>query len=250
MNLRFISWNVRGLNNPQKREVVKHLLCEWRCDIVCLQETKVACIDFQMVRSLWGIQHVDWVALDASNTVGGILLMWDTRVVQKVDVMVGQFSVSCYWQGLADGFNWVCLGVYGPHTEESRQLCWEELSSVRQCWLVPWCIVRDFNAVWFPSERSGCTRFNPGMYAFSDLIDTHNLVDLSLIGGQYTWSSGITPPSMSRIDRVLVSLDWEAHYEDVLLKLLPQPISDHHPLLVVLGEWQGGKVPLSWRTCG
>ena len=81
MNLRFISWNVRGINNPQKREVVRHLLREWRCDIVCLQETKLACIDLRMVRSLWGNQHVDWVALDAINTAGGILLMWDTRVM-------------------------------------------------------------------------------------------------------------------------------------------------------------------------
>jgi exonuclease III len=52
MKLRLISWNVRGLNNPQKREVVKHLLREWQCDIVCLQETKLDGLDLQMVRSL------------------------------------------------------------------------------------------------------------------------------------------------------------------------------------------------------
>jgi hypothetical protein len=241
MNLRFISWNVRGLNNPQKREVVKHLLREWRCDMVCLQETKLDCIDLRLVRSLWGKQHVDWVALEATNTAGGILIMWDTRVVERVDVQVGQFSVSCYWHGLVDGFDWVCSGVYGPHTEESRQLCWEELSSVRQRWAAPWCIVGDFNAVRFPSERSGCTRFSPDMFAFSDWIDANHLVDLPLVGGRYTWSSGTTSPSMSRIDRVLVSLEWEAHYQDVLLKLLPKPISDHHPLLVVAGGMAGGK---------
>jgi endonuclease/exonuclease/phosphatase family metal-dependent hydrolase len=46
---------------------------------------------------------------------------------------------------------------------------------------------------------------------------------------------------MSRVDKVMVSMDWEAHYSDVLLKLFPRPISDHHPLLVVVGGMVEGK---------
>ena len=42
MTLRLLSWNVKGLNNPQKREVCKNLLKDWKCNIVCLQETKVS----------------------------------------------------------------------------------------------------------------------------------------------------------------------------------------------------------------
>jgi hypothetical protein len=34
---------------------------------------------------------------------------------------------------------------------------------------------------------------------------------------------------------------FQAHYSDVLLKLLPRPISNHHPLLVVVGGMAGGK---------
>lgn len=36
MKLKMISWNVRGLNDSQKRLVVRSLLCEWKCDVVCL----------------------------------------------------------------------------------------------------------------------------------------------------------------------------------------------------------------------
>ena len=41
MKIKMISWNVRGLNDSRKRLVVKNLLREWKCDVVCLQETKI-----------------------------------------------------------------------------------------------------------------------------------------------------------------------------------------------------------------
>jgi hypothetical protein len=52
MQQRIISWNVRGLNNPQKRERVKFWLRHWKGDIVCLQETKLDFLDRRIVRSL------------------------------------------------------------------------------------------------------------------------------------------------------------------------------------------------------
>ena len=45
MKLKMISWNVRGLNDPQRRLVVRNLLREWKGDIICLQGTKLAGID-------------------------------------------------------------------------------------------------------------------------------------------------------------------------------------------------------------
>ena len=53
MNLKILSRNVRGLNDRQKRSIVKNLLHGWKCDVICLQETKLTGMDRQMVGSLW-----------------------------------------------------------------------------------------------------------------------------------------------------------------------------------------------------
>ena len=66
----------------RKRLVVKNLLCEWKNDIVCLQETRLAGVDRQMVCSLWSCPLVcgivpiwGWVALDTNHKMGGILIV-------------------------------------------------------------------------------------------------------------------------------------------------------------------------------
>ena len=71
MSLRLLSWNVRGLNNPQKREVCKNILKEWRYDIVCLQETKLSSLNSALVQSLWGSPFIDWAVLDMVQTSWG-----------------------------------------------------------------------------------------------------------------------------------------------------------------------------------
>jgi exonuclease III len=236
-----ITWNVWGLNDPKKREILKNWLREWKVDVVCLPETKMEKVDWSMIRSLWGNKYVGWEVLNAVHTAGGILLLWDKRVLELIDSKVGTFSVSCRWKGISDGFEWVGMGVYGPNREELRADFWDELMGVRQHWPYPWCVFGDFNVVRFPSERRGCNRVSSAMVAFFDFIKGLNLVDLPLNGGRYTWCNGASDPSMSRIDRVLVSSDWEDHYPDVLQKLMPRPLSDHHPILLEVGGMARGK---------
>ena len=55
MQIKMITWNVRGLNDPKKGEILKNWLREWKVDVVCLQETKLEKVDWSMICSLWGI---------------------------------------------------------------------------------------------------------------------------------------------------------------------------------------------------
>ena len=61
------------------------------------------CTNSGAVKSLWGSSFVDYMALDAIHTAGGILVIWDTRVYKKIDCVVGSFSISVLLKGVADG---------------------------------------------------------------------------------------------------------------------------------------------------
>ena len=79
------------------------------------------------------------------------------------------------------------------------------------------------------------------MFKFSDFIERNFLIDIPLVGDEYTWFRDSENLSMSRINRVLVSVDWEDHFLDVTQRPLPRVISDHCPLLVEVGVMSRGK---------
>ena len=114
-----------------------------------------------------------------------------------------------------DDFVWACTGVYDPNDNGQRPTLWEELSQVHARWPMAWCLVGDFNIIRYPSERLGCESFSLAMFAFSDFIENNSLVDLPLEGTSFTWFRDSGLPSISRIDRALVSLNWEKHFENV-----------------------------------
>ncbi|KAL4653850.1 hypothetical protein ACB092_01G335600 [Castanea dentata] len=143
--------------------------------------------------------------------------------------------------------SWNVRGIYGPNENIERGHMWDELV-IQQYWRIPWCCFGDFNIVRFPSERRGETRLTLAMEKFSEFVEDLNLVDLPLEGGSYTWSSGSDHPAMSRIDRALVTPDWEDHFPDVTQRILPRPISDHSPILLEARGMARGKSPFRFEN--
>lgn len=169
---------------------------------------------------------------------------------EKIDCMVGSFSILVLLKGVADGFVWICTGVYGPNDISLRDALWAELDSVRARWSSAWCVFGDFNIIRYPVVHLGCNLFSSAMFNFSDFIKKNFLVDLPLVGGEYTWFRDSVNPSMSCIDRVLVSTDWAEHFSDVIQRPLPRVVSDYCPILVEAGGMARGKIPLNLRICG
>jgi hypothetical protein len=97
-----------------------------------------------MVCSLWGGQYVGWMYKEANGASGGILLMWDRKVVEKKEECMGCYTLACSFQNVEDQFEWAFGGVYGPNIDVEWRILWEEFAGLMSVWEVPWCIGGDF----------------------------------------------------------------------------------------------------------
>uniref|UniRef100_A0A2N9FZT4 Reverse transcriptase domain-containing protein n=1 Tax=Fagus sylvatica TaxID=28930 RepID=A0A2N9FZT4_FAGSY len=118
-----------------------------------------------------------------TGTAGGVLLLWDCRVVEKLDSVA--FIVPLL-MGYVMGFG-MSLGV---------------------------C-----------ARNRGCL----GVSLATSMCGSEN-------------------PSMSRIDRFLISADWEDSYPDASQKLLPRPLLDHYPILLEVGSMLQGKISFRFEN--
>jgi hypothetical protein len=249
MKPRVLSWNVRGLNEWSKRLRISNLLRDWKVDIICFQETKVQGMSRSFVRSLWGCNNVDWCCLDSCGASGSILIMWDKRVVENVDVCVGEFTLAASFRNVVDRFVLAFAGVYGPNSDFDRRLLWDELAGILSWWSMPRCTRGDFNVTRFPSERSREGSMS-AMRNFSDFIFYQGLMNLPLTGGSYTWSFRLDPLIWSRIDRFLVSPYWEARFPVVSRKGFLASIQTTSRFFSIASSFLGGKGLSNLRTCG
>jgi endonuclease/exonuclease/phosphatase family metal-dependent hydrolase len=72
-------------------------------------------------------------------------------------------------------------------------------------------------------------------------------MDLLLAGGSFTWSNNQENPSWSRLDRFLISPDWEVKFPG-LQKRHPRLCSDHFSILLDCGGIHWGPRPFKFEN--
>jgi len=95
--------------------------------------------------------------------------------------------------------------------------------------------------------------FNPRWpFLFNAVIDSFDLREIDLTGRQFTWANSLTDPTYEKLDRVLMTTEWEFKYPMVTVHALDRGVSDHTLLLLGMGDpsYTGHakqfKMKLSW----
>lgn len=99
------------------------------------------------------------------------------------------------------------MNVYAPNDVGSRRALWDELVGLKANFIEPWCIGGDFNEIKDVSERMGCSRVDRGMKDFLYFCNSMELIDLPMVGRNFTWTNYQNQAVHGRLDRFLCSQD-------------------------------------------
>jgi hypothetical protein len=229
INPELLCWNPRGLNDPAKRDSVREVVDSLRVNLVCFQETKMAVIDSFIVNQCLGPSFDGFDYLPAEETRGGILLAWNSDVVAVSSISHDTYSITgeVHTRG---GEAWWLTVVYGPQQEAEKRQFLTELSVRRSLCPGAWLVIGDFNMILHASEKNNSNLHHGVMARFRDFVSSEELKEVFMHGRRFTWSNERRAPTLSKLDRALVSIDWEMSYPNSLLQAISSSVSDHAPL--------------------
>jgi hypothetical protein len=91
-------------------------------------------------------------------------------------------------------------------------------------------------------------------FLFNAVIDSFDLREIELSDRQFIWANLLHIPTFEKLDRVLMTTEWEFKYPLVSVRALNRGVSDHTPLLLDTGDAaftgnsQQFRMELSWLT--
>jgi exonuclease III len=229
-----LSWNCRGLGNP---EIVPDLHCmvkEKGPDLVFLMETKMQNKKCEFIRIKLGFDYM--FGVDSVGRSGGLLLLWKNNF----NVVIQNYSrmhINAEIKNAANNMIWKFTGFYGHPNSAKRKESWNLLRRLSTLQPNPWVCIGDFNEIVDYSEKKGIViRPRWQMEDFQRGLEDARLHDLGFKGPKFTWNNGRPGReyTVERLDRAMANTEWRDNWRDAVVETLVCCSSDHLPLLLIL----------------
>lgn len=236
-SLIFSTWNVRGLNAPNKQRLFKRNLSIMRADVVIIQVTKLKTEEWGCLKrkiGIWSVEHNH-----ICGVVGGMVVLWDPRRVKYEPL-----ANHTHWQSgriscLQNNTSFILINIYGPISTNSKRYVWGELDTfMLQDTEQNYILGGDFNTISSLTEKIGGEQtITRARIDFSNWIHRNNLLDIRMNNGTFTWNNRRLGPSYiaKKLDRFMFKGDLTTFQYTLQSNILTLSGSDHFPLLLDLG---------------
>ena len=125
----FLVWNVRGLNDRARRDLVREFVAVSRAVFVVLSESKLESVTPYDVMIILGPRFDGFAYLPAVGTCGGILVGWQSDRVSLFNASLTTNTITLEISP-SEGDKWWFTAVYGPSFNEDQAPFLDEICGV------------------------------------------------------------------------------------------------------------------------
>eukprot|EP00253_Pinus_taeda_P024119 PITA_24119 len=238
------------MGSPLKLKEIRDLLKQEQLNLLLIQETKISAQDFQ--HQSQNFKNFTGVSIGSEGASGGIGTMWNKN---KWEIINSQF---CSWWVRKDLKSkgsreiYYIYNIYAPNHHRDKGRCWETISSDLQSVQNRNIILGgDLNLIRNVEEKLGGNyHADPSRDMLESIIQLHNLMDIPLSNGKYTWSNKRTGLSniKERLDRFLLQEGIVASFQSIKSHLIHASASDHKPMILNLDKGRNlGPLPFKYN---
>uniref|UniRef100_M1B958 Endonuclease/exonuclease/phosphatase n=1 Tax=Solanum tuberosum TaxID=4113 RepID=M1B958_SOLTU len=208
--MKWVFWNVRGVNKRYKQKELKAYLQTNKISVAGLIETRVN--EHNMTATLrgiapgWGIMHNYNAAV-----YGRIWVIWDENWYENNIIRCTAQIVHCMIKDRTKGHQIVLTVIYGYNTIEQRKELWLELNTLAQGIAQPWLIAGIFNALLTPQDRLAGAKVSLNeMKDFAECVKDIDVTELQWMEHYYSWTNkqNGTDRISNRIDKFFGNYEW------------------------------------------
>lgn len=234
--MRYIFWNVRGLGTTHRRGLVLKHIVQKNLDFVGIQETIKQEFSDHELKEMAGSVDFVWKWIPAKGHSGGLLVGVKVESLEIEQVELADFFLGCLVRNRITNFRFWILNVYGPaHHDLSGEFILD-LSNFCSREILPMVLRGDFNLIRSNKDRNQGQGDPKLMELFNNFIGSFQLRDIFVSGVKYTWSNRQKIPTMEKLDRILVTSNWDLNYSKSFACSKARIGSDHSPLILDSGK--------------
>uniref|UniRef100_A0A803PZC4 Endonuclease/exonuclease/phosphatase domain-containing protein n=1 Tax=Cannabis sativa TaxID=3483 RepID=A0A803PZC4_CANSA len=234
--MKILSWNARGLGNPNAFRHLRLLVSQQSPHVLFLMETRLNNNSLSRFRQSLNFSH--GLEVPRLGLSGGLMLLWKDDIDVKLN-NIGSCFFDCYMTSNA-GQQFHFSAFYGSPTVQNRSDSWTLLRRLADVApLQPWLVIGDFNEILSNQNKSGGTlRSESQMNAFRSALDYCHLSDPPFQGDCYTWAKKRTAVNTlkERLDWCFVNDAWNLAFNQPKVTHLDYFNSDHRAISVVLSN--------------
>ncbi|OAY69495.1 hypothetical protein ACMD2_25539 [Ananas comosus] len=177
--------------------------------VVCLQESKTN------------------VFVESNNASGGLITCWSLCIFICHEVIVRRYSITILLSLIKDVTRFYITNVYGSTNLEGKEDLFLELAQLKECYKGKWIMCGDFNNTRFQEELKGKTRSSRATVMSYELIKESALIDLPMSNQSFTLSNIQRNSTLARLDRFLISTEWDQEFPLTKVEGLPRALGPH-----------------------